>query len=105
MKYYETLNFQVIVDILVYEPTIKNFKIKYDTLVKRKSRIVITSKILSNLEVVKWTEVFLDLLWRLVSARNIPLIYVVVTEVEVDNNILLNLPEGQCYTSKSGSIE
>ena len=63
MKYYETLNFQVIADM------------------------------------------FLDLLSRLVGARNILLIYVVRTEVELDNDMRLHLPVGQCYTSESSSID
>ena len=91
--------------MLLYKPTIKNFKIEYDVLVERKFLTVITPKISGNLEVVKWTEVFLDLLSRLVGTRNIPLIYIVRTEVEIDNNMPLHLPEGQCYTSESGSIE
>ena len=105
MKYYETLDFQVTADMLVYEPTIKNFKMEHNALVERKSMTVITPKTSTNLDVVKWTEAFLDLLSRSVGARNTPLIYVVRIEIEVDNDAPLHLPEGQCYTAKSGSIE
>ena len=67
---------------------------EYDTLIERKSLTFITPKISSNLEVGKLTEVFLDLLSRLVRARNILLIYVIRNKVEVSNDMLLHLPEG-----------
>jgi hypothetical protein len=104
-KCYETLRCDMSADMLVCDPAIKNFKLEHDALIERKKQTVVTPRMSSNLNVVKWTESFLDFLSRLVGVRNMPLTYVVRETVEVDIGTEVILLNGCCYTEESGSIE
>ena len=105
MKCYETLNFQVAAGTLAREPAIKNFKLEHGALAERKSLTANAPRTSNNLDAVKCTEAFFELLSRLVGTRNVPLACVVQSEIEVDNATPLHLPEGQCCAAESGSIE
>ena len=105
MKHYEILRCDTSADMLVYDPVIKNFKLEHDALIERKKQTVVTPRISSNLNVVKWTESFLDFLSRLIGVRNTPLTHVVRETVEVDIGTEVVLLNGCCYTEESGSIE
>ena len=105
MKYYETLRCDVSTDMSTYDSVVKNFKLEHDALVERKSLTVVTPRVSSNSNVVKWTESFLDLLSRLVGTWNMPLTCVLRKTIEFNCNEPLVLPAGYCHATESGSIE
>ena len=97
MEYYETLRHDVPTGALVRDVVIKIFKLEHDALIERKSLTIVTPRASSNLNVVKWTESFLDLSSRLVRVRNIPLTCAARETVEVDCTTPLILLAGCCY--------
>ena len=84
---------------------IKNFKLEFDALKDRKKKEVSTPQISQKLDVVRWTETFLDFLSRIVGARNVPLAYVVRDVDIIDYTVPFVLIDDTCYTKDSRSLE
>ena len=72
MRHYEIINHKHKASQWRYNPVIKNFKLEFDTLKDRKKKEVSTPQISPKLDVVRWMEIFLDFLPRILGARNVP---------------------------------
>ena len=105
MRHHETVNRKPTASQLRYDPVIKNFKLEFDALKERKKKEVSTSQISQKLDVVRWTETFLDFLSRIVGARNVPLACVVRATDIVDYAAPLVLMKDACYIEDDGSLE
>ena len=73
MRCYEIENHKPKASQLRHRTVIKNFKLEFDDLKYRKKKEVSTPQISQKLDVVRWTETFLDLLSMIVGACNVPL--------------------------------
>ena len=105
MKHYETANHKPTADQLRCDPVIKNFKLEFDALKDRKKKDVSAPLASKKLDVVRWTEIFLDSLCRIVGARNMPLTYTVRTADVVDFSMPFVLMEDVCYKEDARSLE
>ena len=70
MKNYEMLNLKPSVMLLRHDHVIKNFKFEFDTIKEHKKKEVATPQIIQKLDIVRWSEAFLDFLSRIIGSRN-----------------------------------
>ena len=84
VKYYETVGRPLTAANLQWTPVMKNFSVQWKALTDKKDEdLPETPKISRGLNVMKWSEAFMDYLHRSIGARNIPLAYVVRESPEV----------------------
>ena len=104
VRYYETIGRPVTAANLSWNTAVKNFEIQWKALKDKKDGDEPeTPKIAKGLNIMKWSESFLDILHRCIGVRMIPLAYV-VREVEVPPTITA-LAVGQPHSTAAGSIE
>ena len=96
MRHHETVNRKPTASQLRYDPVIKKFKLEFDALKEQKKKEVSTPQISQKLDVVRWTETFLDFLSMILCAKNVPLAHVVRATDIVDYDAPLVLTEETC---------
>ena len=105
IKYYEILNHKPTASYLRYNPVVKNFKLECDAIKEHKKKEVKTPQISQKLDIILWTEAFLDFLSRIVGSRNIHLACVVQTIDILDYDTPFELMNDTCCTECAGSLE
>ena len=104
VRYYENVGRPLAAANLRWNTVIKNFEIQWKALKDKKDGDEPeTPKIAKGLNIMKWSESFLDILHRCIGVRMIPLAYV-VRELEIPEAIT-DLAAGQPHSTIAGSIE
>ena len=105
MNYYEIVNHKPAESQLRNNTVVNNFKLKFYDIKECKKKEVTTPQVSQKLYIVCWTEVFLDLLSRILGARNIPLAFVVRTIGNEDYEALFDMMNDACYAEYVMSLE
>lgn len=104
VRYYETVGRIMTAANIQWDTVIKNFEIQWTALkAKKDGDEPETPKIAKGLNIMKWSESFVDTLNRCIGVRMIPLVYV-IRELETPP-IITALAPGQPHSTDAGSIE
>ena len=104
VRFYETVGRPLTAANIQWTPVMKNFKIQWDSLQRRKKEDrPETPKISKVLQILKWLPAFKDHLSRCIGVRDIPLSYVVRADVLV-TAAAPALATDQPYSTLHGSV-
>jgi hypothetical protein len=100
VRYYETVGRPLTAANISWNTVIKNFEIQWKALKDKKDGDEPeTPKIAKGLNIMKWSESFVDILNRFIGVRMIPLVYV-IREAEVPPTITA-LAAGQPHSTEA----
>ena len=103
VRYYRTVGRPTTAANVRWNEVIKNFKIQWDALQRRKDEVrPDTPMITKSLAILKWIPAFEDHLSRCIGVRDIPLSYVIRAEVDVPAAapaLATNQPHSETYGS------
>ena len=105
MKYYGIVNIKLLASLLRHDDVIKNFKLEFDAIKEYKNKEVSAPQISHKLDIVCWTELFLDFLLRIIGDKNIPLSYDVRPMDNVDYDSPFESMTDTYCTEHDGSLD
>ena len=104
VRYYETIGRPLTATNIAWNTVVKNFEVQWKALqAKKDGDEPETPKIAKGLNIMKWSESFVDTLNRCIGVRMIPLVYV-IRDAETPPAITVLAP-GQPHSTEAGSIE